>query len=282
MSIEVLSAGMYSSIQDKGRENYRQYGVPLSGVIDNYSAKLANLLLENEEDAALMEITMVGPKLKINKNTQAVLCGLGAEITLNDKTIKINEVFSIQKGAILHIKKITKGCRVYLGVKYGFQTEKILGSRSMYDGITKNDMIKKGAIILIQEHKEQLSPTNSTVRFEEERFTTNKIEVLPGPEFHLLSEKTKKELLKTSFSISADSNRMAIAMNELQKNDLKNILTSAVLPGTVQLTSGGKIIVLMKDCQVTGGYPRILQMSENGMNCLAQKRAGERIYFKLL
>lgn len=74
---------------------------------------------------------------------------------------------------------------------------------------------------------------------------------------------------------------MAYQLEETIENDLEPIITSSVLPGTVQLTPSGKLIILMRDCQTTGGYPRILQLQENGINSLAQKIMGQSLYIKL-
>ena len=84
------------------------------------------------------------------------------------------------------------------------------------------------------------------------------------------------------FIISEDNNRVGYRLKESLENNLKPILTSSVLPGTVQLTPSGKLIVLMRDCQVTGGYPRILQLSNESIDKLAQKITGDMIRFKII
>ena len=75
---------------------------------------------------------------------------------------------------------------------------------------------------------------------------------------------------------------MAYQLQESLENSLEPILTSGVLPGTVQLTPSGKLIILMRDCQTTGGYPRVLQLKESAINILAQKYTGQQIRFKLV
>jgi allophanate hydrolase subunit 2 len=89
-------------------------------------------------------------------------------------------------------------------------------------------------------------------------------------------------LFKQEFTISKDNNRMAYQLDEIITNELGDIITSLVLPGTVQLTPSGKLIVLMRDCQTTGGYPRILQLSDNSIDTLAQKMTGQKITLQLL
>ena len=92
---------------------------------------------------------------------------------------------------------------------------------------------------------------------------------------------TQKEKLKQQFTISVQNNRVGYRLEEPLENNLQSILTSAVLPGTVQLTPSGKLIVLMRDCQVTGGYLRVLQLSEKAINQLSQKTTGDKIKFDI-
>ncbi len=97
----------------------------------------------------------------------------------------------------------------------------------------------------------------------------------------MLSAKQKGVFNSTEFAISTNNSRMGYQLNELLENDFSSMLTSAVLPGTVQLTPSGKLIVLMRDCQVTGGYPRVLQLTEKSINSLAQKTTGDSFRFVL-
>jgi biotin-dependent carboxylase-like uncharacterized protein len=282
MKVEVLKPGLASTIQDLGRVGFGQFGVPKSGAMDRYSANFANILLGNPENSAVLECFLQGPALKFHRKTTFSIVGLGAEIYLNKHQISINKAFSAKPDDVLEIKKVTKGSRVYLAVSGGFQTEKILDSRSFCPGITENAFIQKGDLLKIGKGSKALADTFSTVHFEEGFYFGNILQAYPGPEFDLLSEKTKKALLSWEFSISNDANRMACPMKESLENDLENMLTAPVLPGTVQLTPSGKLIVLMRDCQTTGGYPRVLQLLEKSLNLLAQKRPGEKIGFELL
>jgi len=102
-----------------------------------------------------------------------------------------------------------------------------------------------------------------------------------GPEFNLLSDAQQKILTKNLFTISNDNNRTGYRLEEQVKNNLDSILTSGVLPGTVQLTPSGVLIVLMRDCQVTGGYPRVLQLTESAINQMAQKTTHDTFQFIL-
>ena len=126
----------------------------------------------------------------------------------------------------------------------------------------------------------QLPDSRARVNFQDLGVFDSQIEVFKGPEFELLEKSLQKALFAKSFSIAPTSNRMAISFNERLPNTLKGIVTAPVIPGTVQLTPNGNLIALMRDCQVTGGYPRVLQLSEKGISALAQKRPGAEIGFE--
>jgi allophanate hydrolase subunit 2 len=98
----------------------------------------------------------------------------------------------------------------------------------------------------------------------------------------LLSADQQRILLDHPVHLSKLSNRMGIQLEELVANELEDLPTNPVFPGTVQLTPGGKVIILMRDAGVTGGYPRILQLSEDAQSRLAQKKVGDSIQFQLL
>ncbi|MFL1011479.1 5-oxoprolinase subunit C family protein [Flavisericum labens] len=273
---------MYSSIQDLGRFGYQEFGVPYSGGMDTYATKMVNLFLGNEENAAVMEITMLGPSLEFECET--LICVSGAEMSpkLNQSDIPNNKVIPVKKGDVLSFGKLKLGFRCYLGVLGGFNTETVMQSRSMYEGITSTLRIQKGDILPVEIRTLNNLRKHAHIKERKDYLRTETIEVFEGPEFDLLSKSQQKELLTSKFSISKDNNRMAYQLAESFENDLEPIITSAVMPGTVQLTPSGKLIILMRDCQTTGGYPRVLQLMEIAINVLAQKFTGQTIQFKCL
>ena len=110
----------------------------------------------------------------------------------------------------------------------------------------------------------------------------NLLEVTRGPEFTVLDDKQLAQLFAKEFTVSKDNNRMAYQLNEVIEGNSATMLTSATQPGTVQLTPSGKLIILMKDGQTTGGYPRILQLTEEAICVLAQKKTSDSLNFKLI
>ena len=279
--IKVLSPGFYTSIQDLGRFGYGEFGVPISGAMDQFTAKLANQLLGNTTKEAVLEITLGNCKLLFEKQLDICISGADFLPKINDTTVILNKVVSVQKDDILTFDRPVFGARCYLAVSGGFQTEMVLKSRSYYKGITNVERVQKNEMLPILEKSRPNPRSLSVVKINAEHFTTNIIKVYEGPEYNYLNDEQRKRLVNTTFTISKENNRMGYRLNELIVNDLGAIITSSVLPGTVQLTPSGELIVLMRDCQVTGGYPRILQLTENAINILAQKSTGDSFNFRI-
>jgi biotin-dependent carboxylase-like uncharacterized protein len=276
--IEVVSPGLYTTVQDAGRYGYRSAGVPVSGAMDAQAALLANTALGNTKNEALLEITLLGPTLKFHSNTTIAIAGAPFSVLLNDMEIATQQPMSIQKNDVLQLGKAKKGMRCYLAVAGGLQTELALFSRSYYADVTSETKLTKGAILPIGTAKTTIIPCSSGAAVS---FETNIVHVYSGPEFALLPQFQQKALLETHFKISAQSNRMATILEGNAKFSAKEILTAPVQPGTVQVTPSGKLLILMRDAQVTGGYARIFQLTEASINILAQKRGGESVVFRL-
>ena len=277
--IAILHPGIYCSVQDQGRFGHTKMGIPQAGCADTYAAKMANVLLKNHEKDALIEITFGQGEFKFTSDTYICLTGGNFSPKLNGKLIKMQSVYFIKKDSVLSFGKRVYGARVYLSVQGGIQTETVYGSRSFFDGIAQQKL-GKGAMLPILPIQKYADNNFSRVRVSEKHFTTIYLPCLKGPEFFKLNQEQQRKLF-TPFSISDDNNRVGYRLKESLENNLSSILTSAVLPGTVQLTPSGKCIILLQDCQVTGGYPRILQLSEIAIARVSQKITGDKIQFIL-
>lgn len=268
------------TIQDLGRFGHRDIGVPISGAMDVESVKKANLLLENDENDAVLEITMTGPTLQFEEPSYICLSGAHISATLNNEPIENHKVVKVEKGDILSYGRLEAGFRGYLAIKEGFQSEKLLNSRSQFYPVTKKSRVKDGAEIPYNK-TEDYQPKISEVKIEE-YFDRKTLHVYKGPEFSLLSDSQLTEIFTKQFTVSKENNRMAYQLSELIAGHSHSMLTSGTLPGTIQLTPVGRLIILMKDGQTTGGYPRILQLSEESISILAQKKYGDELKFKLV
>lgn len=280
--IKVLHAGFYTTVQDFGRVGFQEYGVPYSGVMDRKSAEIANALLGNNKNEAVLEMTMTGAKLLFNRATYIVVSGADMSAKLNGFTVSINKVISIKTNDVLSFGKLHNGFRSYLAVLGGFDTPVVMQSKSMYQNITKQIRLNKNDELQIKPTLKYNLKTNAYLRVDASYMSSNVLSVFKGPEFNALSNDKQKQLFLKPFTVSKHNNRMAYQLEETITNSLAPIITAPVLPGTVQLTPSGKLIVLMRDCQTTGGYPRVLQLSNEAINLLSQKFTGSKVSLNLI
>ncbi len=280
--VEILKAGLYDSIQDLGRFGYQEFGVPISGAMDHYSAKLANAVLGNQEDAALLEFTLIAPRLKFHSDTAICITGMESQAQINEKPVDNNVYIIVRKNDILSFGSRKLGCRGYVAVYGGFLSEKVMESRSFYKSITEQQRLKTGDFIKVSQVPIPIKRSNAILKTPQAHLESFGIEVFKGVDFEMLNTDYQNKIFTTEFTISKDSNRMAYQLDERFENSLEPIITAPVLPGTVQLTPSGQLMVLMRDCQTTGGYPRILQLSEMAINRLSQKIPGQTFRFDVL
>ena len=272
--LTVLNPGFQSTVQDTGRFAYREYGVPHSGAMDLVSSRLANRLLNNKDDDAVIEMTLSGAEMIFSEPTQIAITGAHCKIQVQHKVYKSPSVIRLKTGDVVKIGPAINGNFIYLGIKNGFQTESSLGSRSYYPHILDNALLKKG------DHLSYHRAEKSIELIDEIPSNLNaSLKAYAGPEFHLLNRKQQEQLLATTFTVSNEWDRMAYQLNEVIANHLAAIKSSPVLPGTIQLTPQGRLIVLMRDAQTTGGYPRVLQLTEKAVSAISQKRVGESVDF---
>lgn len=279
--VNVIKPGFFTTIQDRGRFGYSHLGVPESGAMDLRAYHLANKLLNNESDAAMLECTLVGPQIEFLQDVYFTITGARVEARLDGSSINTHLPYFAKKGHILTVSKITQGSRSYIAFAGGITTDRVLGSRSMYTPITLQDSLKKGSKLPL-----------GVSQYGDQKGVRLKIDTTPGveipalkvflgPEYTQLNVLQRKRLTQQPFTISSLWNRMAIQLEELVANNLKSIVTSPVIPGTVQLTPSGRMLILMRDCQTTGGYPRILQLSDQSLDVMAQKQQGNQILFAI-
>jgi biotin-dependent carboxylase-like uncharacterized protein len=280
--IKVLKPGAYTSIQDNGRFGFRNMGVPVSGTMDTISASLANALLNNHKNDAVLECMLQGPKLEFSKPTKIVICGAKMSPTLNNTSLLNNKIYDIQKGDVLAFGKLMKGVIAYIAIAGGFQTPTILNSKSFYKGITSRNRLLKNDCISYKSVSVKISESNASIKDAEPFYETATIDVFEGPDLELFSIEEQQKLINSTHSISLNCNRMGYQLNETLVQHRKSIITGPVLPGTVQLIPSGRLIVLMKDAQTTGGYPRVFQLSKKAMAILAQKKAPDEFKFTML
>lgn len=278
--IRVIEPGFYSSVQDLGRSQYTELGVPISGCMDRNSAYLANQVLGNAVEAAVLECTMTGPVLAFTKDTFIALGGAHFEVYLDDKLLKNGMAYAVRSHQVLKFGRLIKGMRIYLAVTGGIQSEMVLGSRSFYVPITKKNRLAAGEELLYLPLG-KISASGYEDLPAETPLDTSILEAYQGPEWELLPIQIQEQLVTTLYTINKRNNRMAYQFDPPLDSFSIPFITSPVLPGTIQYTPQGSLFALMRDGQTTGGYLRVLQLTDKAMDALAQLKTGHTFRIKV-
>jgi antagonist of KipI len=287
MSITVLKPGLLTTIQDLGRTQFQAKGIGTSGALDLYSHRLANWLVGNEEHAATLEITLLGPTLLFQCSSVISICGANLSPTINGILIENGKPLQISTGDILSFSTIRSGSRAYLAVSGGIHSPIVLGSRSTdirsqiggYYGrsLQAKDHLRIYSSNLLHPIHWKLSPEvhNHVTKKRKVRFTK-------GKQYDLFTNNSHQDFITSDFHLTKDSNRMGIRLAgpPLKIRDKQELITEGVTHGSVQVPPNGQPIVLLSDRQTTGGYPKIAQIASVDLPYLAQKKPGDIVNFE--
>ncbi|MCX2745880.1 biotin-dependent carboxyltransferase family protein [Mangrovivirga sp. M17] len=284
-TLRFINGGMFTVIQDSGREGYRQFGIPSGGFLDRKTAGFANRLLGKPTGSALIEITLLGPEFIVSGSLYIALCGPPCEVYLNGVEAEMNKPLALHDGDIIKIGRVKSGCRVYLAFSGEPEIPEWLGSSSAASIIsslaTPWAIIKKGYELNLRNTDLKKSDNETSNALTEITFPAI-IRAIPGPEFDCFLKKDIRKFFKMEHEVLKDSNRMGVRLkSSIVPNNKKNMISSGVVPGTIQITENGLPILLLADAQTTGGYLRIANVIEEDLDRCAQLRPGEQFLIKL-
>jgi len=299
MSITILKPGMMSSVQDLGRWGFQQYGVPIGGAMDKVSATLANIICGNDENEAVIEMTLHGTSIMFNEAAFCAIVGGGCKAYIDDVELPFNRLLWIPAFSIIKTTANLQGCRSYLSVSGGFNVKKIMGSSSTYTpsgigGINGRNLIT-GDMLAFKREQNLHAASNlhmlpsgvgishwHTADLVEVTANVAIVHAIKGPEFDRFNAASQEDIFNSMFTISSQSNRMGYRLEgkKFMLEHKTEMVSTAVTAGIVQVTHEGDPIILMADAQTTGGYPRIARICAADISLLAQTRPGVKIQFK--
>lgn len=302
MRIRIKKPGLLSSIQDQGRIKFLAQAVPISGSLDQLSSRIANKLLGNADSDAVIEFTYGGAILITETDCLIALVGKDAFFKINDVKTPANRPVFVPRGAQVSVINNTQGSHSYLAVAGGWNVPNVLGSKSTFltasfggfEGrlLQENDELDHHQqlstttqIILNQLQGEQINYPNWSVS--PSSFLTNKantIRLILGREFDWFDESSIADFLTKPYHLTLNCNRMGYHLEgpilNRKKSNQDELLSTAVVPGIIQVTGNGSLILLMADCQTTGGYPRVAKVAEVDMPLCAQLKPGDILNFE--
>lgn len=282
---EVIQPGLYTTIQDRGRFGYLQFGIPPCGVVDAYAYKLSNLLVGNRGDEAVLEVTVIGPVMNVLEDGVIAITGADLSPHLNDSPLPLWESVPVKRGDKLSFKGLKKGCRAYIAVGGGIDVPPVMGSRSTYvagkiGGINgrpliAGDIIPKGKIYGTPGKRlpEEFVPSHSN---------NPTIRVVLGPQEDYFSDGIQT-FLNSEFKVSSKADRMGYRLEgpviSHREGVEKSIISEPSVPGGIQVPPDGQPIILLIE-QTVGGYTKIATVISTDIGFVGQAKPGDRIRFK--
>jgi antagonist of KipI len=291
MSILIKKAGILTTVQDLGRNNFRRFGINQTGAMDKIAVRLINSLLGNDENCAVLEMHFPAPEILFEEAAVFALGGADFSAVLNGKMIENWRICFAEKDSTLKFERKTFGNRAYLAIAGGLKVKKWLGSASTNlkakIGGFKGRKLRIGDRISFNQipNPESQIPnplvSNSLIPFYS-KFPT--VRVIAGAEFEELTSISQESLFNENFTITQNSDRMGFRLlgAPLFLQNPKEMVSSAVNFGTIQLLPEGQIIVLTADHQTSGGYPRIANVISTDLPLLAQLGANDKVAFHLI
>jgi biotin-dependent carboxylase-like uncharacterized protein len=278
-SLEILSPGPLTTVQDLGRYGLGRYGVPPSGALDSFSLRVANLLVGNPEGEAGLEITLMGLKVRFLTDLTIALCGGDFQPHLNEEPFEMWRSQVVRNGDTLFLKALGTGCRAYLAVGGGISLKPVLGSKSTNlasrFGGYQGRALRKGDRLISRAPDQHFKSAGKALSPEARPCHTGDwvLRVLLGPQDQDFPEESIRLFLGSSFRVSSQSDRTGIRLSgpELpRKKDLgDSIISEGIVPGAIQVPGDQQPIILLVET-VTGGYRKIATVISADLLTLAR------------
>jgi KipI family sensor histidine kinase inhibitor len=277
--------GLLTTVQDLGRAGYRQFGLPRAGAMDPLALEVTNLLIGNPPGAAGLEFTFPGPRLRAARPLIVAIGGADFSPSIHGRPAPIWSSLRLDAGDVLTFGAPRAGRWAYLALPGGIDVPEIMGSRATYLGATLGGYAGRRL-----ERGDRLGCVRitaaSVLRLPERHWPRvaggAAVRIVLGPHQEYFTEEAVAALLGAVFSVGVESNRVGYRLEgpRLSQRFPSELLSDGLLPGAVQVPSGGQPIVIMQDGPTTGGYPKIGGIAQPDLRLIAQARRGEAIRFR--
>ncbi len=282
--IEILQAGTFSTIQDSGRLGLAHIGVPVSGCLDEPSAKLANRMVDNPASDAVIEVTWTGIAFNTYADCSMAVAGAEFNCYLNGEIVDTDQVIHLKAGDHFKMGRLLIGVRAYIAFAGGFDLAKLNGSLSTLVvaklGGYKGRLLKPGDHIPLRAPAHVIGHAKPKWKKIKDQ-SIHVVRVLPGPEISAFKPAVIRQALGQPYQMTQACNRQGFRLQSVPIEPPKDFSfnSTGLVPGSLQVTPDGQSILAMKDAQTTGGYPRIWVVNQDQLHHLAQVRPSQKIYF---
>ena len=286
MGIRVLKPGMLTTVQDLGRPGYQSQGFGVSGVMDARSCKIANLLLDNPENEAVLEFTLIGPTIEFTSETIIAITGGDFQPMVNKKPVKMYTAIYMNKGDILEFAGCKSGCRGYIAFSSYLNIPVVMGSRSTstkysVGGFHGRKLAEDDYILFRQKRRYLpyfLSRSLDINEFDQKEVT---LRVVLGPQDSYFTKEGLETFLKEAYTVTGEFDRMGCRLDGpfIASKTKTDIISDGLALGSIQVPNG-KPIILLADRQTAGGYAKIATVISVDIPKLTQLKQDDKAYFK--
>ena len=286
--LEVIEGGIFTTVQDLGRYGYQRYGVPVSGALDQFALRVANLLVGNAEGDAGLEMTLIGPRIRFLADTMIAVTGGDLGPLVDNQPVLCWRSIAVPRGGVLSFSGPRDGIRAYLAVAGGVDVPPVLGSRSTY---TRSRLGGLAGHALAPGDRLPVSPGRSLRRVASRELpiqhipiygNSHALRVLLGPQDDAFTERGIETFLSSTYTITQASDRMGSRLEgpTIEHRSGADIVSDGAPFGAVQITGEGLPIVLLADRGTTGGYTKIATVISVDLAGMAQAQADDAVSFR--
>jgi len=295
--ISVIKPGLQTTVQDKGRLGYYEIGMPPSGAMDKYAFTVANLLVGNNPNAAVLEITYLGPVLQFGKRMRISLTGGQIPPRINGQSVPMWTTLEVQEGDELSFDFVQLGARVYLAVEGGIDVPLVMNSRSTYTligiGGYEGRALAAGDLLQVADlhEKEVAVGTQIDPQLIPAYSRSHEIRVVMGLCSYRLTKESKETFLTTEWTVTPEANRTGyrhrgerLQFVEREQpfgagSNPSNVTDLGYPIGSIQVPDGVEPIVLLHDAVTGGGYATIATVISADLDRMAQIKTNEKVRF---
>jgi antagonist of KipI len=287
--VRVIAPGVLATVQDCGRREVAHLGVSPSGAADWYSARAANLLVENDPCSALVEITLTGAAFETQSAARVAITGASTPLTVDGRAAATWRSHTVPAGAHVVIGPAERGARSYLAARGGFKVPLVLGSASTDFGSGfggfNGRALRAGDVLLLGDAAP--APERDLAYAAEcipHWTSSTTLRVVPGPYRCVLPEQALGALAQRTYAISSRSTRQGLQLegDALELIGPTDIISAGACAGCVQITSAGLPVVLLAEHQTTGGYATVACVTRADLPRAGQLRAQDRVRFEFV
>jgi biotin-dependent carboxylase-like uncharacterized protein len=288
--VRVIKPGLLTTVQDRGRWGFQSHGVSVAGPMDAYAHRLANVLVGNADDAATLEVTVVGPEIEFDDERTIAVSGAAFDVAVNGRPVPPDQACAVDRGARLVFGRRLRGTRAYVAIAGGIAVTPVFGSRATHVGsrlggldgrpLQAGDRLPLAAKRTDTNVSKEARPVFAQgVRPVPDGHAL--VRVLAGPQDDYFTHEALRELQASPYSIGQSSDRMGFRLEGTRLRHARgaDIISDATPMGAVQVPASGLPILLMADRQTTGGYPKIATVITADLGLAGQLGPGDTISF---